>query len=153
MALSECMTRQITEVLDHERWVGYVSGKIEGAMNVLYAMELDKEERLRLLAKAAGLSRGTASSYIEPREVEERILRMTSLDKEEKESLLKLMTNEAMHDSKEMDHPEETLRLMVSIDGNKILEACLPQVSLWVNGGEAVSLNKIRNWLIEKYDL
>ena len=55
-------------LLDRERWQGYVSGKVEGALNVLYELNLSRDERIQLLADAADLSLATATDFIEDRE-------------------------------------------------------------------------------------
>ena len=44
--------------------------KIEVALNVLFAFDLDKEKRIELLSEAVGLSHGTARILIESREIE-----------------------------------------------------------------------------------
>lgn len=43
-------------------------GKVEGAINVLYAMDLSREKRIELPAEAAELSRATAERFLEARE-------------------------------------------------------------------------------------
>ncbi len=64
----EEMKMEIQKILDRERWHGYVSGKVDGALNVLYALDLSREERIQLLAGAADLSLATATDFIEDRE-------------------------------------------------------------------------------------
>ena len=65
--------KQFEDALEAARWQGEVSGKIDGALNVLFALELDKEKRIELLQNAVGLSYLTASEFIEPRQIEENI--------------------------------------------------------------------------------
>lgn len=67
---SEKLLKQIDDVLDRERWIGYVGGKVEGALNVLFELDMTKEERILNLAKAVGLSEQTATVYVEEREKE-----------------------------------------------------------------------------------
>ena len=59
-------------LLDRERWQGYVSGKVEGALNVLFALDLSKEKRIELLSEAAGLSLLTATDLVENRETNDK---------------------------------------------------------------------------------
>ena len=66
--ISEDMKKEVQDILDRERWQGYVSGKVEGALNVLYALDLTKEKRLEILSKAVGLSHTTAAEFLESRE-------------------------------------------------------------------------------------
>lgn len=67
-SIGEKYEKEIEKILDRERWQGYVSGKVEGALNVLFAFEIDKEERIRRLAEAVGLCSDTAKNYVELRE-------------------------------------------------------------------------------------
>ncbi len=64
----EELENKVQTILDRERWQGYVGGKIEGALNVLYSLDLSRERRIELLANAVGLSQRTAEELIEPRE-------------------------------------------------------------------------------------
>lgn len=59
--------KQIDDLMEVARWQGEVSGKIEGALNVLFELELGKEERIKLLQRAVGLSHMTASEIYESR--------------------------------------------------------------------------------------
>ncbi|MBE5872526.1 MAG: hypothetical protein E7294_14980 [Lachnospiraceae bacterium] len=70
--IAEGLRKEVQDILDRERWQGYISGKVEGALNVLYALDLDKEKRLELLSDAVGLSETTAMGFLESRENEER---------------------------------------------------------------------------------
>ena len=58
---------EIEKQMEVARWQGEVSGKIEGALNVLFELELGKEERIKLLQRAVGLSHMTASEIYESR--------------------------------------------------------------------------------------
>lgn len=149
----EELEEQAQKALDHERWLGYVDGKVEGALNVLYDLDLDREKRLDLLARAVGLSRATATDMLRPREIEDRIYKHPNLTNAEKEELLDLMDNEAMLEEKELDHPVETLRLISKMGGGKYIDECIPQVKAWVKSGEGVSMLRVREWIIEKYQL
>lgn len=151
--ISEELKKEVQEILDRERWQGYVSGKVEGALNVLYALDLSKEKRLELLSKAVGISHTTAEGFLEPREIEERIYKNENLSDEEKDALDALMSNKTMKDETVLEHPRETLAFISLIDGEKFIEECLPQVDIWVKNGEEVSMCRVREWLIDKYDL
>ena len=55
---------KIKRILDDERWKGYVSGKVQGALTVMDILDLnDKEERIRILSDAVGLSIATATGF------------------------------------------------------------------------------------------
>lgn len=151
--ISEELKKEVQEILDRERWQGYVGGKVEGALNVLYALDLSKEKRLELLSKAVGISHTTAEEFLEPREIEERIYKNENLSDEEKDALDALMSNKTMKDETVLEHPRETLAFISLIDGEKFIEECLPQVDIWVKNGEEVSMRRVREWLIDKYDL
>ncbi len=151
--ITEDMNKEIKDILDRERWQGYVEGKVEGAINVLYSLDLDKEHRIDLLSKASGLSHVTTVEIIEPREIEERIYKNEDLSKADKDALLALMFNEAMLDKTEMEHPKQTLSFISSFGAERFIEECLPQIDLWIKNGEQVSLHRVREWLIDKYDL
>ena len=153
MEISEDIKKEVQDILDRERWQGYVSGKVEGALNVLYAIDLSKEKRLELLSEAVGLSRATAEEFLEPREIEDRIYKNENLSDEDKGALDTLMSNETMKDETVMDHPRQTLSFISSFGGEKFIEECLPQVDIWVKNGEEVSMRRVRDLLIEKYDL
>ena len=60
--------KEIEANFERERWQARTSGKIEGALNVLYALDLDMEKRIRLLADAVGLSYTTSKEIIESEE-------------------------------------------------------------------------------------
>ena len=93
MEISEDIKKEVQDILARERWQGYVSGKAEGALNVLYAIDLSKEKRLELLSEAVGLSRATAEEFLEPREIEDRIYKNENLSDEDSEwSLSGLLT-------------------------------------------------------------
>jgi len=96
--ITEEMKKEVQEILDKERWQGHITGKVEGALNVLYLLDLDKEKRLEILSKAVGVSNATAKDFLEQREIEERIYKNESLSNDDKEALCKLMSNEAMKD-------------------------------------------------------
>ena len=151
--ISEEMKKEIQDILDRERWQGYVSGKVEGALNVLYSIDLSKEKRLELLSEAVGLSHATAEGFLEPREIEDRIYKNEILSDEDKGALDALMSNETMKDETVMDHPRQTLAFISSFGGEKFIEECLPQVDIWIENGEEVSMRRIRDLLIDKYDL
>ncbi len=147
------LKNEVQEILDRERWQGYIDGKVEGALNILYALDLDKEKRIELLSEAVGLSNITATEFLEPREIKERIYKNKNLSRDDKEALLALMSNEAMKNEKVLDHPKETLSFISAIAGEKFIEECIPQVDIWIDNGEEVSMRRVRDWLIEKYDL
>ena len=70
--ISDEMKKELQDILDRARWQGYVSGKTEGALNVLYAIDLDKDKRLEILMEATGLSKSTAIDILKHREIEYR---------------------------------------------------------------------------------
>lgn len=113
--ISEELKKEVQEILDRERWQGYVSGKVEGALNVLYALDLSKEKRLELLSKAVGISHTTAEGFLEPREIEERIYKNENLSDEEKDALDALMSNKTMKDEIEMQREIGKQLFLVSI--------------------------------------
>ena len=151
--ISEEFKKEIQEILDRERWQGYVSGKVDGALNVLYALDLDKEKRLDLLSQAVGISRATAMDFLEPREIKDRIYKNEHLTNNDKDALSSLMSNDTMNDETVMTHPKRTLSLIASLGGEKFIEECIPQVDVWIENGEKVSMRKVKDWLIDKYDL
>lgn len=151
--IEEKFRKEIEVILDCERWKGYLDGMVEGALNVLYAMDLSKEERIKLLSKTVGLCDSTASSFLEHREIEERIWKNTELSIAEKNALISLMSNKAMMDETVMNHPKQTLKFISSFGGEKFIEECLPTVDNWVEKGEEVSMRRVRDWIIKKYDL
>ena len=153
MALTEEIREKVQDILDRERWQGYISGKVEGALNVLYLIDLDKEERLKILSEAIGLSRATAEDFLKPREIEERIYKNDTLSSEDKSALSALMKNKAMNDEKVIEHPRELLEFVSKLGKDKFIEECLPQVDLWIKNGEEVSMRRVRDWIIDKYDL
>lgn len=95
----------------------------------------------------------TAEEFLEPREIEYRIYKNENLSDEEKGSLDTLTSNETMKDETAMDHPRQTLAFISSFGGEKFNEECLPQVDIWVENGEEVSMRRVRDLLIERYDL
>ena len=153
LEISEDIKKDIKEILDREHWRGFVSGKIEGALNVLYLMDLTFDNRLELLEKAVGISEATAKDFLEPREIEYRIFNNQELTISEKAALNKLLLNEEMLDDKVMDHPIETLKLISSMSDEPFIEKTIPKVKEWIEAGEEVSMRKIREWLIDRYDL
>ncbi len=147
------MEEEIQKVLDIERWRGRLDGLVEGALNVLYLMELDKEKRLELLEKAVGVSRETALTWLEPRELEYRIYKNDELSFGEKQKLSKLLSNDAMRDESALDHSEATLKALSAVADNEFMDGCIPQVKEWIAAGEEISMRKIRDWIIDKYGL
>ncbi len=150
---SEDLKKTLEEELKVRDWQQYICGKVDGALNVLYAMDLDKEKRLELLQEAVGLTRDTATSFLEPREIEYRIRNNTTLSGDDKWELLELMENEALKDETVLSNPIQTLNLIAAVGDNHIIDECIPRVEQWEENGEEISMLKVRNWLIEKYDL
>ena len=157
--MPEEIQKQVEEILDKERWQGYVSGKVEGALNVLYSLDLDMEKRLELLQSAVGLSRETAEEFLKPREIKYRIYKHPDLSSDDKKALDVLMEIETMNSEKPMEHPKETLFFIARFGGDigpraeKFFSECLPQVDLWIEQGEEVSMKRVKDWIIEKYGL
>ena len=147
------VSEEIKKILDKEHWQGFVSGKVEGALNVLYLMDLTFDNRLELLEKAVGISEATAKDFLEPREIEYRISKNQNLTVSEKAALNKLLLNEQMLDDKVMEHPIETIKIISSMSDEPFIEETIPKVKEWIEAGEEVSMRKIREWLIDRYDL
>lgn len=145
--------KAVNDMIERARWQGEVSGKVEGALNVLFALDLDKEKRIELLQDAVGLSYRTASEFIAPRQIEENIYKSKILTDDEKNSLSDLLNNKAMDNENVLDHPVEMLKFLISMSDNIMIEKCIPQVEKWLKCGEHVSLHKVKEWLIEKYQL
>ncbi len=147
------LKKEMQAVLDREKWQGYVGGVVEGALNVLYGMDIEKNERIQLLSKAAGIGTDTATELCKPREIEYRIANHRKLSSEDKNSLLKLMTSGSLDDDTVMGHPEQTLSMIAAFGGGKFIKDSIPQVKKWTQAGEEVSLSRVKDWLIGKYDL
>ena len=49
--IPEDVKASIKDILNRERWQGYVSGKIEGTLDVLNLMDVDKEKQITILRK------------------------------------------------------------------------------------------------------
>ena len=62
--LNEEMEKKIDEVFRVERWKWHVAGKVEGGLAVLAILDLEKEERIRVLAKALKLTTETATGFV-----------------------------------------------------------------------------------------
>ena len=65
--IDENIKEQVEKILEKERWVARVSGKVDGALNVLFLLDLSKERRIELLSRALGLSTATATDFVEDR--------------------------------------------------------------------------------------
>ena len=150
---TDALKKKMQDILDRQRWMGFVDGKIEGALNVLYLMDLDKEKRIELLSEAVGLSSDTAAEFLKPKEIEYQILKREDLTGADKTALLSLLTNEAMMDKTVIEYPKQTLAIVSSFAGKKFVEECLPQIDIWTENGEKISMSRIRDWLIKKYGL
>lgn len=96
---SEALKREIQKILDRERWQGYATGKIEGALNVLYQLDLDKQQRIELLRNAVGLSEATATGFIEEEDEKHE-------DTDERNIFLDIHYH--VVDIKSIIHPEES---------------------------------------------
>ena len=146
-------SKEMEKALDRAMWQGEVSGKIEGALNVLFALDLEKEKRLELLCNAVGLSSETATAFLEPRQIEENILKNEKLSPYEKNELLDLMENDALDDATVLENPVATLKRLASFARNSFLEKSISQTKKWVKNGEEVSMRRVKGWLIEEYHL
>ncbi|MBO6244686.1 MAG: hypothetical protein J6N55_00205 [Anaerovibrio sp.] len=69
--IPEDVKASIKDILNRERWQGYVSGKIEGTLDVLNLMDVDKEKQITILMNVVGLSRATSLNILKSREREE----------------------------------------------------------------------------------
>ena len=145
--------KEMEDEIKVARWQGEVSGKIDGALSVLFALDLDKEKRISLLQNAVGLSYLTASEFVEPMQIDENIYKSSKLSVEEMNDLSNLMGNKVMNDETILDCPVEMLNRMAELRGGIMIKKCIPQVRKWVKAGEDVSMRKIKNWYIEKYKL
>ncbi len=76
-----------------------------------------------------------------------------NLSDKEKHELSALLSNEAMNDETVMRHPKQTLAFIAKVGGEKFIEESLPQVDIWVENGEDVSMKRVKDWLIDKYEL
>ena len=92
-------------------------------------------------------------SEIELKQIAENICKNDNLSAEEKKELLELMVNEEMNDEQVLNHPVETVNLIVVMGGGPMLKKSIPQVEKWVKEGEAVSMRKIKDWYISEYKL
>lgn len=57
--------QKINEVLEVNKWQSYVAGKVDGALAVLDVLNIGKERRIEVLAEALGLSRATATDFVD----------------------------------------------------------------------------------------
>ena len=57
--------QKINEVLEVNKWQSYVAGKVDGALAVLDFLNIGKERRIEVLAEALGLSRATATDFVD----------------------------------------------------------------------------------------
>ena len=69
--IPEDVKASIKDILNRERWQGNVSGKIEGTLDVLNLMDVDKEKQITILMNVVGLSRATSLNILKSREREE----------------------------------------------------------------------------------
>ena len=76
-----------------------------------------------------------------------------NLTADEKAELATLMNISTMDNERVLDHPKETLKFLVDMGGSKFIEESLPQVEAWVDNGEDVSMRRVKNWIMEKYNL
>lgn len=80
-----------------------------------------------------------------------RIRDTDKLDDEKKRQLLGLIHNSGSYDERVMKYPVATIKLMVSMGAEKILEESIPQVEEWTKANEPVSMLRILEYLLEKY--
>ena len=64
-----------------------------------------------------------------------------------------LRSNETMKDETVMDHLRQTLVFLSSFGREKFIEECLPKVDICAENGEEVSMRRVFDLLIDKYDL
>lgn len=57
--------QKINEILEVNKWQSYVAGKVDGALAVLDVLNIGKERRIEVLAEALGLSRATATDFVD----------------------------------------------------------------------------------------
>lgn len=64
MEINKELGKKLEKVLDAGKWRYYVSGKVEGGLLVLMTLGIEKEKGIETLAKALGLSRETATEFV-----------------------------------------------------------------------------------------
>lgn len=62
--LDEEIEKKVDEIFKVERWRWHTSGKVEGGLAVLAILGLEKEERIKVLAKALKLTNETATNLV-----------------------------------------------------------------------------------------
>lgn len=62
--IDEEIKKKVDEIFKAERWRWYTSGKVEGGLAVLAILGLEKEERIKVLAKALKLTKETATGLV-----------------------------------------------------------------------------------------
>lgn len=60
----DCIEQKLEETLKVNKWQGFVSGKVAGALAVLEVLNVDRERSIEVLAEALGLSIATATDYV-----------------------------------------------------------------------------------------
>ena len=142
---------EIDRILEIENWRGYVTGKSEAALDLLYMLDLDLKKRVELYCRTVGVGYDTAFKTIEPRELEEIIHNNNDISYEDEKTLIDLISNKTMCSEEPMEHPEEQLKIISGVAKDKFIEESIPQVKIWIENGEDVSLKKVRDWILNKY--
>ncbi len=60
----ENIEKKVEEILRLENWRGFVNGKVTGGLAVLDVLDIPREERIEILAKALGLCTATATEFV-----------------------------------------------------------------------------------------
>ena len=150
---TEDLKAEMQTIMDREVQRGLEAGKVEGALNVLFALDLDKDKRTKLFSKATGLDKESTTAIIENRELEVKIKKSKSISKEDKAALSALIANKALMSNDEIRHPSQTLAFIAALGGGKLIRESLPQVEEWVENGEKVTMCRVREWILQKYGL
>lgn len=62
--IDEEIKKRVDEIFKVERWRWHTSGKVEGGLAILAILGLEKEERIKVLAKALKLTNETATDLV-----------------------------------------------------------------------------------------
>lgn len=62
--IMDCLEQKLEEILKVNKWQGFVSGKVTGALAVLEVLKIDKGKSIEVLADALGLTMATATDYV-----------------------------------------------------------------------------------------
>lgn len=76
------------------------------------------------------------------------------LSDEEKEDLLKVLSNKMMYsDDRVLDHPTALFRLLATTSGSKCLLTLIPDLQKWEEQGEKITMRRATKRLCELYGI